>query len=155
MADGVTSVDKRPPWRPTAYKPEHCETVIELGRMGYSRARMAAHIGVAKQTLDNWAAANPDFLAAYTHAKTLAQAHWEQRGYSGLDDRNFNSPLYLGTMKSMFRDDYMDRSVNEIVGKDGEAIEVKELGSDARAVAFMLGRAVGRAEKAKAEKSDS
>lgn len=155
MADGTAIVEKRKPWRPSDYKPEHCETVIELGRMGYSRARMAAHIGCAKQTLDNWAAANTDFLAAYTHAKTLAQAHWEQRGYSGLDDRNFNSPLYLGTMKSMFRDDYMDRSVQEIVGKDGEAIEIKDNSTDARRVAFMLGRAVGRQEKASAAKSDS
>ena len=45
---------------------------------------------------------------------------------------------------------YGDRVENRIVGPDGGAVEVKDIGSDARRVAFMLGRAVGR-QSAKAD----
>lgn len=153
MADGsqVISAQREKPegyvfGRPSAYKPEHCARVIELGQLGYSMARMAADIGVAKQTILNWAKEYPDFLDALSHARTLCQAHWEERGYGGLENKNFNTPLYLGSMKSMFREEYGDRSINEIVGADGGAIQVNDTSIDARKVAFMLGRAVGRAE---------
>jgi len=150
MADGSEPV-RRERGRPSLFKPEYCDTVIELGKQGYSKARMAAHFDVAKQTIDQWAKDYPDFSDALTRARTLCQAHWEHRGYGGLENKNFNTPLYIGSMKSMFREDYMDRSSTEITGKDGEAIEVKDATADARRVAFMLGRAVGRAEIASKE----
>jgi hypothetical protein len=49
---------------------------------------------------------------------------------------------------------YGDKVTNEITNKDGEAFEVKDSNADARRVAFMLGRAVGRNERSKVE-SDS
>lgn len=116
--DFVPATDVHPGGRPTKYRPEYCETIIELGRMGYSKARMAAHFDVAKTTIDNWAADFPEFLDALSRATTLAQAHFEEKGYTNLGERNFNTPLFLGLMKSMFKEDYQDRSVNEIVGKD-------------------------------------
>ena len=150
MADGSLAPvqEHRGRGRPSLYKPEFCETVIDLGKQGYSKARMAAHFDVAKQTIDQWAKDYPEFSDALSQARTHAQAHWEERGYGGLENKNFNTPLYLGSMKSMFRDDYMDRTATEITGKDGDAIDIKDSSADARKVAFMLGRAVGRAEKA-------
>lgn len=140
-----------PGGRTPDYDPKFCKTVIELGREGYSKARMAAHIGVAKQTIDNWAKVNPEFLDALSRARTLSQAWWEQEAQGGLKNRDFNAGIWDKSVKSMFRDDYTDRTVNEIVGKDDGAIEIKDSNADARRVAFMLGRAIGRAERAKAE----
>lgn len=155
MADGTSPViASRPIGRPPVYTTDVCARIVELGKLGYSQARMAADIGVSKQTITDWAKSHPEFSDALTLARTLSQAYWEERGHNGLENRNFNTPLYLGSMKSMFRDDYMDRSVSEIVGKDGEAIEIKDSGADARRVAFMLGRAVGRAESKKSTEND-
>ena len=138
--------------RPPDYRPEFCERIVELGRLGYSQARMAADLDVAKSTITEWAKQHPEFSNALTRARTLSQAWWETQAQLGLENRDFNAGIWDKSVKSMFREDYTDRTVNEIVGKDDGAIEIKDSSTDARKVAFMLGRAVGRAEKAAAEK---
>ena len=60
--------------RPTDYQPSYCEDVIALGKQGKSKAQMAAHFDVSRQTIDNWAAANPEFLEALTRAMAHCQA---------------------------------------------------------------------------------
>ncbi|QIC52902.1 putative terminase small subunit [Brucella phage EF4] len=64
--------------RPTLYRPEYCETVIELGKQGDSLAQMAAHFDVSRQTIENWASDHPEFLAALSRAKVHCQAWWEK-----------------------------------------------------------------------------
>lgn len=49
---------------------------------------------------------------------------------------------------------YGDKITNEIANKEGEDFKINDTNADARRVAFMLGRAVGRNERSKAE-SDS
>jgi transposase len=157
MADGVVSVEKpkHPGGRPPDYRPEFCDRIIELGKLGYSQAQMAAELDVAKCTITYWAKVHPEFLNALERARTYSQSWWEMKAQSGLESRDFNAALWDKSVKSRFREDYTDRTINELVGKDDGAIEFKDNGADARKVAFMLGRAVGRAEKAKAEQSDS
>jgi hypothetical protein len=116
---------------------------------------MAAHFDVAKQTIDQWAKDYPDFSDALTRARTHSQSWWENEAQGGLKNRDFNAGIWDKSVKSMFREDYMERTSTEITGKDGEAIEVKDATADARRVAFMLGRAVGRAEAKVSEKNDS
>lgn len=154
MADGSVHLPERPKHpggRPSLYRVEYCDTVIELGKQGYSKARMAAHFDVAKQTIDQWAKDHAEFSDALTRARTHSQSWWENEAQSGLKNRDFNAGIWDKSVKSMFREDYQDRSTLEHVGKDGEAIEIKDSSIDARRVAFMLGRAVGRAQKAKTE----
>lgn len=141
--------------RPSAYNPSYCDVVVRLGADGYSKARMAAHIGVAKQTIDNWAKAHPDFLDALTRANTLSQAWWEQEAQNGLKNREFNAGIWDKSVKSMFRDDYTERTINEHVGKDDGPIEIKDDLSAARKIAFMLGRAVGKQQARKADEPQS
>lgn len=133
--------------RPPLYRDEFCNRVIELGKAGYSQARMAADLGVAKSTITEWAKSNADFMNALTRARTYSQAWWEQEAQNGLKNRDFNAGIWDKSVKSMFREDYQERSTVEHVGKDGDAIEIKDSAADARRVAFMLGRAVGRMEK--------
>ena len=141
--------------RPPKYKPEFCDRIIELGKMGFSQAQMAADIGIAKQTITDWAKQHSDFSDALMHARTFSQAWWEREAQSGLRDRDFNAGIWDKSVKSRFREDYTDRSINEIVGKDDGAIEIKDGGADARKVAFMLGRAIGRQEATAGVKTDS
>lgn len=155
MSNTAVERKEKPPGyvfgRPAVYRPEFCDRIMELGKLGYSQARMAAALDVSKQTITDWAKQHPDFSYALMRARTYSQSWWETEAQAGLKNREFNAGIWDKSVKSMFRDDYTDRTINEIVGKDDGAIEVKDIGAEARRVAFMLGRAVGRAEKAKSE----
>ena len=134
--------------RPPDYRPEFCQRIIELGKRGYSQARMAADLDVAKQTITDWANRHPEFSDALKRARTHSQCWWEDAAQNGLQNREFNAAIWDKSVKSMFREDYTDRTVNEMVGKDGETLTLSDNSEAARAIAFMLGRAIGRQETA-------
>ena len=112
--------------RPTDYRKEHCATVVELGRLGKSKAQIAATLDVARNTLDNWAETHPEFLNALTRAHDLAQAWWEDKGQTGLETPGFNSSLWAKQVSCRFRDDYTDVQKRELTGKDGGSIKVED-----------------------------
>ncbi|AEY69675.1 putative terminase small subunit [Brucella phage V_19] len=97
--------------RPTLYRPEYCETVIELGKQGDSLAQMAAHFDVSRQTIENWASDHPEFLAALSRAKVHCQAWWEKAGREGmfLGGGGFNAAVWKKSMEARFREDYTER----------------------------------------------
>lgn len=95
--------------RPTAYLPEYCERVIELGREGKSHAQIAAALDVSRQTLYAWQEAHPEFLDAIMHARDLAQAWFEDKAQIGLTTPGFNASLWAKQVSCRFRDDYTDR----------------------------------------------
>lgn len=117
--------DKLPVGRHTSYKPEYCALVVELGRLGKSKAQIAAHpdIDVARMTLDNWCEAFPEFLEALTRAKDLALAAWEDKAENGIESVGFNSGLWGRIMSARFPADYREVKVTEVSGRDGEAIK--------------------------------
>ena len=95
--------------RPPKYDPSFCDEVIELGRQGKSQAQMAAHFGVAKATITQWAQQHAEFSNALARANVLAQAHLEDLAYNGLNDSKFNANLFKIIAYNRFRDDYADR----------------------------------------------
>lgn len=95
--------------RPTSYRPEYCETVIELGKAGKSFAQMASHFDVARSTIDQWGEDNPDFSEALKRAKAHAQCWWEDNGQKGLLIPGFNAAVWKKSVESRFREDYTDR----------------------------------------------
>jgi hypothetical protein len=95
--------------RPSLYRPEYCEAVIELGKEGRSIAGMAAHFDVGRNTIDEWAAVHPEFSEALTRAKVHAQSWWEQQGVSGMREKTFNARVWEISVRSRFRDDYTER----------------------------------------------
>lgn len=134
--------------RPTSYLPEYCEQVIELGKEGKSKAQMAAHLGICRQTLDNWCSQFPEFMDAITHARTFAQAWWEERARASLDNRNFNAALWAKSMSARFPDEYSDRSRLELTGKDGGPVETKSESNVAAEIASVLALAQQRKDTA-------
>jgi hypothetical protein len=105
--------------RPSAYRPEHCKDVVELGRAGKSVAQMCAHFDISRQTIDNWAAAHPEFLEALSRAKVHAQAWWEERGVSGMTADKFNAAVWKKSMEARFREDYTERQEFDHKSSDG------------------------------------
>ena len=114
-----------PMGRPTKYKSDFCEEVIELGKEGKSLVQMASHFDISRQTIDNWAADNPEFLEALTRAKARAQAWWEDMGMKGMGGDKFNAAVWKKSMEARFREDYTERK--ELTGEGGAAIKIERV----------------------------
>ncbi len=101
---------KRGRGRPPAYRPEHCDRVIELGDQGKSRAQIAAKLNVARETLANWEKAYPEFLGAMKRAHDLALAWWEDQGQEGIwskpAKKTLNAAAYGLQMRNRFSAEY-------------------------------------------------
>lgn len=111
--------------RPTKYRPEFCKIVIELGRLGKSKAQIAAdpRIDVSRVTLDEWTTGHPAFLYALSRARDLALAEWENKAETGIASVGFNSGLWGRIMSARFPEDYREVKTNEVTGKGGAPFE--------------------------------
>lgn len=109
-----------PAGRPTDYRPEYCEQVVELGRQGKSVVQMACGLSVHKATLYEWEKVHPEFSDAFTHARQLSQDWWENAAQTGLVTPGFNASLWSRSMAARFPDDYTERSKRELSGTDGK-----------------------------------
>lgn len=110
------SSEARPVGRPTDYKPEYCEKVLELGRAGKSYTQIAGELDVAKSTLYLWQDLHPEFSDALLRARELAQYWWENIGQNQMIAplQGFSATLFAKQVSCRFPDDYTDRSKSEI-----------------------------------------
>jgi len=126
--------EKRPVGRPSLYRPEYCEKVIELGRQGCSPAEIASELNVDRATLGYWADQNEEFSAALTRAKTHEQAWWEKAGKSGMVADKFNAQVWTKSVTARFREDYTEKrdDAPQITIVTNSTVDVRQLGDDAR-----------------------
>lgn len=97
--------------RPSLYKPEYCDVVINLGKDGASMAAMAAEIGVDRGTLRDWTKTHEEFSIAIARARDLAQVWWEEEGKKGMwAGKAFNAQTWSRSMAARFPDDYTERA---------------------------------------------
>ena len=115
--------------RPTDYKPEYCERVIELGKTGASIVEMATEIGVDRKTLETaWPTAFPEFLQAFTQAKQFSQVWWEKVGREGMFESpgggKINATIWSRSMAARFPADWRESSKvdNTLQNPDGTAL---------------------------------
>lgn len=109
--------------RPTDYDPAYCDKVREWGRLGKSKAWMAAELGVVRNTIDNWADTHPEFLSAFTHAMELSQQWWEDAGQVGMVENAINASIWSRSMAARFPADWREVKGTELTGKDGAPVE--------------------------------
>lgn len=114
-----------PGGRPSKYKPEFCELVIEMGKQGKTFYHMAEACDVyAPETLHEWAAKHPEFSEAFTRARNLARIHWEDMGHGHARDGQ-NSPLWPKIMAARWPEDYTEKQKHEHGGAGGGDIIFK------------------------------
>ena len=80
---------------------------------------MAANMGVARQTVDNWARDYPEFLDAITVAMVHAQAWWEDLGQNNVisvTGQSLNSGVYTKSMAARFPEDWREKTSTELTG---------------------------------------
>lgn len=110
--------------RPTDYKPEYCEKLIEHMTEGLSFEAFGGVVGVCKQTLYSWTDKYPAFLDAKQRATSLARLWWEKTGIAGLWNessseiegksrrtfsKSFNTGVWVFNMKNRFKDDWKEK----------------------------------------------
>ena len=118
---------KRPVGRPSKYKPEFCEKIIELAKTGAGMVEWALACDVDRTTLFDWAASHEDFSTALSRAKLEEQRWWEQAGRGGMYLDKFNALVWKTSMQARFRDDYTERKVTEVSGPEGGAIKTESV----------------------------
>ena len=105
--------------RPTDYKPEYCEQVIELGKLGKSHAQIASELNCSRQCLYEWQSVYPEFSYAIKEARDHAQAWFENIAQNNLLSpvQGFSASLWAKAVSCRFADDYTDKSKQEITAK--------------------------------------
>ena len=110
--------------RPTLYKPEYIQRVIEYGKEGRSLTQIAARLDVSRDTIYAWCSEISEFSDAIMRARELAQDWWETQGQSGLANREFNAPLWAKSMAARFPQDYTEARRTEISGPNGGPVRL-------------------------------
>lgn len=115
-----------PAGRPSLYKPEYCDVIIELGKEGKSMTAMALACNVSKQTILDWAAAHEEFSDALTRARAFSLQWWEDKARENVDNPKFNSSLWKMMVGSQHREEYgeMKRAL-ELTGPNGGPIQTQ------------------------------
>lgn len=105
--------------RPTKYKPEYCDLVVEMLSEGASLTEFRAAVGgISRETMSNWKQANPEFLDALNKADALGQAYWEKRLRTDLMfDNKINSPLVKLYFANRFN--WHDKQQTDVTSSDG------------------------------------
>jgi len=80
--------------RPTKYTPGFIVITLELMAQGYSKTKVAATLGVHKDTLYEWMKVHPDFSDAIRAGETLSEAWWEDEGRQALTKEKYNTPMF-------------------------------------------------------------
>jgi hypothetical protein len=101
----VAEKKKSPVGRPTKYKTEYCEQLIDHMAKGFSYETFGAVIGVMPSTIYLWEQ-HPEFSEAKKMAFAKCRLWWEQQGQLGLmageRDPKLNSPVWIFNMKNRF-----------------------------------------------------
>ena len=117
------TTEKRPVGRPSLYKPEYCEEVIALGKIGKSVEAIGAILGVGTKTLYNWRDEHPDFLHALELAKEFELQWWEDIAQTHMienkESDKINATIWSRSMAARFPKKYRESTKTEITGADG------------------------------------
>ncbi len=121
------SEEKRPTGRPSKYKTEYCEQLIEHMASGLSFESFAGVIEVNVDTLHEWAKVHEEFSDAKRLAFAKNMAFWEKLGIehiinktdseslgdgvSSSKSRSLNASVWIFNMKNRFK--WRDRQPDE------------------------------------------
>lgn len=88
--------------RPTKYKPEYCQKLIEHMALGYSYEAFAGKVDVAIDTLYNWEQLFPDFSEAKKEGKAKQRTKLEEYGMLSIAGYNtkLNTAVWAMFMKN-------------------------------------------------------
>lgn len=88
--------------RPTKYRPEYCEMLIEHRKNGFSFETFAAIVHVDRDTIYHWTKLFPAFSDAKKISDTYCRLWWESVGNRGVTGKieGFSSSTWVFNMKA-------------------------------------------------------
>ena len=106
--------------RPTKYRPEMVERVLEFVGSGKSVKQFARELQVDSQTIYNWANEHPEFFDALTRAQEYSEAAWEEKMQGMMTSKSVNAPLVKLYLANRFG--WSDKQEHAISGPGGAPI---------------------------------
>lgn len=118
------TVQKHPGGRPSDYKPEYCQQVIDAMRAGFSLTAFAGIIGVARSTINAWMEAHQEFSEAVSCAKAGRLLHWEEAAIRVAKEGGGpgSATLIVFGLKNMAPEEYSDTAKVEHSGPGGSPL---------------------------------
>lgn len=90
------------------FKPEMCDQLIELGKVGASQKMMFASVGISSSAAQTFKKNHPEFAEALDMAITHSQAYWETQLLANVENKAFNSRVAEIALRGQFPSDYRD-----------------------------------------------
>lgn len=92
------------------YKPEFCQTAIEVMKEGYPIVNVAAALKVTKKTIHEWVQTYPEFADAIETGRVLGEAKMNELGRWGLGRKDFQYNVWAKILQRNYQDSW-DRKV--------------------------------------------
>jgi len=112
-----------PGGRPTKYRPEYCDLVIEVCSEGYSLTGFAGKIGVSRATISEWMGEHPEFSKAATAAQAACAMWWEEHGreIGTVPDagKGGRAGMVQFALRNMAKEDWKERQELDHQSSDG------------------------------------
>lgn len=120
-------MEKQQVGRPTKYKEEYCQKLIDHMAEGYSFDSFAGIVDVNIDTLYEWAKVHAEFSDAKSIGTAKSMAWWERIGRMGMINEIpfFNDRIWRLNMINRFRSQWSDGTKNENNDKVKQEIVVR------------------------------
>lgn len=104
--------------RPSKYKEEYKDQVIELMKEGCSISEICLELDICRQTFYNWCDENKEFLDTKKKGEGFSEGWWMKQGRKNLQNKEFNYTGWYMNMKNRFG--WADKTQNDHTtnGKD-------------------------------------
>jgi transposase len=109
---------KRPVGKPTDYKPEYCQELIDYMAQGYGYLAFAGKIGVSIQTMYDWEKAHDEYLEAKERAFEANRRVWDEAATDAALGRKtgINPTIMIFNLKNRFPKEWRDRRELDLAG---------------------------------------
>jgi hypothetical protein len=114
--------------RPTLYRREMCDRLVEAMAKGLTAEAAAARIGNSARSLFNWQKQHPEFLQAIQEGRQRSQLWWEERALAMANGEAGNTQIVMLGLRNRSRaaTGWNNDTVKlEHSGPEGGPVEVK------------------------------
>ena len=94
---------KRPGGRPTLYRREMCDRLVDAMAGGLTAEAAAARIGISARSLFNWQKEHPEFLQAIQEGRQRSQLWWEERALAMASGEAGNTQIVMLGLRNRSR----------------------------------------------------